>query len=503
MYRDNLFNELIVDNFAGGGGASVGIELAVGRPVDIAINHDADAIAMHRVNHPYTTHYQEDMFAIDPEQVTGGRPVGIAWFSPDCKHFSKAKGGKPVNKKIRGLSWVVLKWALSGVAPRVIFMENVEEIQTWGPLMETAKGLYPDPARAGETFKAFVAMLTTGIDKAHPAFAESCDFLKITHDSIQAERLAKGLGYSVDWRVLKACDYGVEGQIGLEETVEEYIDKLVAIFREVKRVLKPDGTLWVNIADSYAGSGKGASKYPENALKYKQGTNKGLLGTKLKPTPKNNCKAKDLLGVPWLLAFALRADGWYWRQVDIWNKSNCMPESVTDRCTNSHEYILLFSKSSRYYFDYQAIEEPCVGTNNYPPAGSEGGFRPNSRRRVKGNRKTFRGGAYTSNKSFDNSAAVENTAHGNMPNESGMRRKRSVWTVAIKGSKYHHFATFPPALIVPCILAGCKAGGTVLDPFAGTGTVGVVAHANNRDYILIDLAPGNVEICKSRLEGTT
>lgn len=131
-YQDNLLNELIVDNFAGGGGASVGIELAVGRPVDIAVNHDADAIAMHKVNHPFTRHYQEDVFVIEPENVTGGRPVGIAWFSPDCKHFSKAKGGKPVDKKVRGLSWVILKWALSKVAPRCIFMENVEEIQTWG-----------------------------------------------------------------------------------------------------------------------------------------------------------------------------------------------------------------------------------------------------------------------------------------------------------------------------------------------------------------------------------
>lgn len=208
MYRDNFLRELIVDNFAGGGGASVGIELAVGRPVDIAINHDADAIAMHRVNHPYTTHYQEDVFAIDPEQVTGGRPVGIAWFSPDCKHFSKAKGGKPVDKKVRGLSWVILKWALSSSAPRVIFMENVEEIQTWGPLMETPDGMRPDPARSGETFKAFVAMLTKGIDKSHPAFAEACEFLKIAHDSPQADRLANGLGYSVDWRIMKACDYG-------------------------------------------------------------------------------------------------------------------------------------------------------------------------------------------------------------------------------------------------------------------------------------------------------
>lgn len=208
MYRDNLFNELIIDNFAGGGGASVGIELAVGRPVDIAINHDADAIAMHRVNHPYTTHYQEDVFAIEPEKVTGGRPVGVAWFSPDCKHFSRAKGGKPVEKKIRGLSWVILKWALSKSAPRVIFMENVPEIQTWGPLKEIDGKLRPDPAREGETFNGFIQMLTTGIDRLHPAFDEACEFLDLNCESEDAEKLLEGLGYTVEYKELKACDYG-------------------------------------------------------------------------------------------------------------------------------------------------------------------------------------------------------------------------------------------------------------------------------------------------------
>lgn len=207
-YRDNLFRELIVDNFAGGGGASVGIELATGRPVDIAVNHDPDAIAMHKVNHPYTQHYQEDVFAIDPVKVTGGRPVGIAWYSPDCKHFSRAKGGKPVEKKIRGLSWVVLKWALSAVAPRVIFMENVPEIQTWGPLKEVNGALRPDPMREGETFKGFVAMLTTGIERAHPAFLEACEFLHLDPDGAEAKRLICGLGYAVSFKVLKACDYG-------------------------------------------------------------------------------------------------------------------------------------------------------------------------------------------------------------------------------------------------------------------------------------------------------
>ena len=209
MYQDNLFNELIIDNFAGGGGASVGIELATGRPVDIAINHDADAIAMHSVNHPYTQHFQEDVFAINPEKVTSGRPVGIAWFSPDCKHFSRAKGNKPVEHKIRGLSWVIIKWAMSSVAPRCIFMENVEEIQTWGPLITDADGKSrPDPERSGETFKAFVGMLSDGVAPDCPALAEACEFLKIERGSAEEQRLIKGLGYKLKFRTIRACDLG-------------------------------------------------------------------------------------------------------------------------------------------------------------------------------------------------------------------------------------------------------------------------------------------------------
>ena len=209
MYQDNFFNELIIDNFAGGGGASVGIELATGRPVDIAINHDADAIAMHSVNHPYTQHFQEDVFVINPEEVTGGRPVGIAWFSPDCKHFSRAKGNKPVEHKIRGLSWVIIKWAMSSVAPRCIFMENVEEIQTWGPLITDADGKSrPDPERSGETFKAFVGMLSDGVAPDCPALAEACEFLKIERGSAEEQRLIKGLGYKLEFRTIRACDLG-------------------------------------------------------------------------------------------------------------------------------------------------------------------------------------------------------------------------------------------------------------------------------------------------------
>ena len=198
--------EIVVDNFAGGGGASTGIEIAIGRSVDVAINHDPAAIAMHRANHPSSKHYTEDIWDVDPVEACEGNQVGLAWFSPDCKHFSKAKGGKPVSKHIRGLSWVILRWAMT-VRPRVMMMENVEEIQTWGPLMKRKDGkTVPDPERAGETFNGFIAMLTTGISAEHPAFMEACEFLK--PDAEQMKRLAAGLGYHVEYRELRACDYG-------------------------------------------------------------------------------------------------------------------------------------------------------------------------------------------------------------------------------------------------------------------------------------------------------
>ncbi|MFW6024065.1 MAG: DNA cytosine methyltransferase [Dichotomicrobium sp.] len=168
-----LPDELIVDNFAGGGGASIGIELGIGRPVDVAINHDAEAIAMHRANHPETTHYTEDVWKVDPHKVTNGQPVGLAWFSPDCKHFSKAKGRRPVSKKIRGLAWVVVRWARR-VRPRVIMLENVEEFQDWGPVGPDG---IPCPKRKGQTFEQFVSQLGR-------------------------------YGYRVEWKQLRACDYG-------------------------------------------------------------------------------------------------------------------------------------------------------------------------------------------------------------------------------------------------------------------------------------------------------
>lgn len=197
--------EIIVDNFAGGGGASTGIEMAIGRSVDIAINHDPNAVAMHTTNHPDTLHYCESVYEVRPKIATAGRPVALAWFSPDCRHFSKAKGAKPVEKAIRGLAWVVLRWGLD-VKPRVMKLENVEEFKTWGPLL--AGEMRPDPARAGETFEAFIGMLTTGISANHPALAECCEFLNISLDSEEAARLVKGLGYAVEYRELRACDYG-------------------------------------------------------------------------------------------------------------------------------------------------------------------------------------------------------------------------------------------------------------------------------------------------------
>lgn len=169
-------DEIIVDNFAGAGGASVGIEMALGRSPDIAINHDAEAVAMHAANHPTTKHYCEDVWTVDPVKVCAGRPVGLAWFSPDCKHFSKAKGGKPVEKKIRGLAWIVVKWA-KAVKPRIIILENVEEFADWGPLVERDGKMFPDPLKKGLTFRRWIGNL-------------------------------RGLGYEVDWQEIAACDYG-------------------------------------------------------------------------------------------------------------------------------------------------------------------------------------------------------------------------------------------------------------------------------------------------------
>lgn len=316
-----------------------------------------------------------------------------------------------------------------------------------------------------------------------------------------------------------------EGCLGLEPTIEMFIGHIVLIFREVRRVLRSDGTIWVNFGDSYSGSGKGAAAYPENAKKYKQGTSKGMLGaTTTTGMNATGCKPKDMMGIPWRVAFALQADGWYLRQDIIWNKPNPMPEPVLDRCTKSHEYIFLLSKSRSYYFDAEAIKEPCVQDEM-----ANG----------------FRGGAYCNNETFNNSEGGKRKTTGNyhvpsgwdtdkgshgafhkdgrrksgnkerkygedrdrpgshlgasVPWEGNTRNKRDVWTVATQPFPEAHFATFPPELIRPCILAGCPVGGITIDPFHGSGTTGQVSLEENRDFIGIDLNPDYIEIQKRRI----
>lgn len=298
-------------------------------------------------------------------------------------------------------------------------------------------------------------------------------------------------------------DYGCAGQIGLEDDVEQYIRRLVDIFREVRRVLKNDGTLWVNIADSYAGSRKGSSNYPDSVGENKQGTNKGMIAKGLKPTEAKGCKPKDLIGVPWMLAFALRADGWYLRQDIIWEKPNPMPESVKDRCTKSHEYIFLLSKSRRYYFNAEAIAEPVAASTLKRLAqdvdGQTGSFRQPGKANgpMKAVPPRYGGKKYTENPSEFN-----RTKSGNLYEPKPLRNKRDVWRISTKPFKGAHFATFPVELIEPCILAGCPKGGTVLDPFAGSGTTGVAAKRQSRQYILIELSPKYTKLAEDRLKAT-
>ncbi len=298
-------------------------------------------------------------------------------------------------------------------------------------------------------------------------------------------------------------DYGATGQIGLEDSPQEYIDRLVRVFQEVRRVLKPDGTLWVVIADSYAGSGKGAAQYPDNAKKYKQGTNQGMVGataTTKMPKAFDGIKAKDLIGIPWMLAFALRADGWYLRQDIIWQKPNPMPESVRDRCTKSHEYIFLLSKSSRYYFNAEAIAEPTaestkkrLSQNIEAQAGSTRAY-GKTNGPMKACAPRYGGQKYTGTPDVFN-----RTKSGNLYELHSKRNKRSVWTVSTKPFKGAHFATYPDTLITPCILAGSREGGTVLDPFCGSGTTIQVAAQNGRNGIGIELNADYEPLIKARI----
>lgn len=267
-------------------------------------------------------------------------------------------------------------------------------------------------------------------------------------------------------------DYGVEGQIGLEETPQAYVAKMVEVFEEVRRVLKPDGTLWLNLGDSYAARLRQSGE--DYAGKLSQSA-KGQIkeGQRALPT---GLKEKDLIGIPWRVAFALQEAGWWLRQDLIWAKPNPMPESVTDRCTKSHEYIFLLTKSAKYFYDAEAVKEKSQVSDKWKEPDT------------KYLQKTFGNGETSLKAGFNRVGVI-----------GGDRNKRSVWNVALQPFKGAHFATFPPKLIEPCILAGSREGDTVLDPFNGAGTTGLVSLRHKRNYIGIELNPAYIEIAKKRL----
>ena len=283
-------------------------------------------------------------------------------------------------------------------------------------------------------------------------------------------------------------DYGHDGQLGLEETPEQYIEAMVEVFSCVKDILSDDGVLWLNIGDSYCGTGdKGEHRDP----KYAEGRNAQSISKTKKLI---GYKSKDLIGIPWMLAFALRADGWYLRQDIIWSKPNPMPESVTDRCTKSHEYIFLLSKSPKYFYDNEAIKEPITDTtairlmqdvNNQKgslrvPNKTNGAMKAVGRKKFD----SSMGGGGTS---FIGHSGYKRSDGTVMINET--RNKRSVWTVNTKPYKGAHFAVFPEELIEPCILAGSRVGDIVLDPFMGSGTTAQVAQQLGRKYLGCELNP--------------
>ena len=262
-------------------------------------------------------------------------------------------------------------------------------------------------------------------------------------------------------------------QIGLELTPDNYVQKMVDVFREVRRVLRADGTLWLNLGDSYSGSGKGPAGNlggDERHLEEKH--------TKIIP---EGLKQKDLVGIPWRVAFALQADGWYLRQDIIWHKPNPMPESVTDRCTKAHEYIFLMTKNSNYYFDNKVISENAISKQGKGAIGR--------------GQQSY---AVASGKGM----SPQQDHSGWMGGDGNTRNKRSVWSVNVKPYKEAHFATFPKELIEPCVLAGCPKDGTILDPFGGSGTTAEVAIENGRNALLIELNPEYIELAKTRISNT-
>lgn len=272
-------------------------------------------------------------------------------------------------------------------------------------------------------------------------------------------------------------DYGVDGQIGLEQSPDAYVAKLVEVFREVRRVLRDDGVLWLNLGDSYAMSTIGSSGKGKNA------TNKGTLISDRRWRIADGLKPKDLIGIPWRVAFALQADGWWLRQDIIWAKSNPMPESVRDRCTKAHEYIFLMSKSAKYFYDADAVREPLQASSI-------------KRNQTGWNGDEYRGyvnGPQNHMSMYLGSDAAKAATH---------RNRRSVWTVSTKPYSGAHFAVFPPDLIEPCILAGSREGDTVLDPFGGSGTTAAVAKKHGRNAILVELNPQYCDLAIERIKAT-
>ena len=281
-------------------------------------------------------------------------------------------------------------------------------------------------------------------------------------------------------------DYGHDGQIGLEQTPDEYVREMVGVFREVRRVLADDGTLWLNLGDSYKPAGNGSTKKGLNERYFgkqfasdKQGADEGHVDRS--QLQSDGIKQKELVGIPWRVAFALQADGWYLRQDIIWHKPNPMPESVTDRCTKAHEYVFLLTKHPRYYYDHEAVREPL----------SQSTIRIHSSAGVNAR------GSGADWKQYNTGNGHSGLVNGNL--RDGQRNKRSVWTVTTKPFRGAHFAVMPEALVEPCVLAGSAGGDTVLDPFSGSGTVGVVSLRHGRNYIGCELNPEYADLSRKRI----
>jgi len=318
-------------------------------------------------------------------------------------------------------------------------------------------------------------------------------------------------------------DYGHADQIGLEETPELYVEKLVQVFTEVKRVLKKEGTLWLNLGDSYSGSSKDTGGQYE--LSKKQHSNKGsnfAKDNKVKIKFNDECKPKDLIGIPWMVAFALRSSGWYLRQDIIWCKPNPMPESVTDRCTKSHEYIFLLAKSAHYYYDANSIKQTVVDStvlrmtqqiekqkgSDRVPNKTNGTMKAVGPGRIPRKGVDIKGGNQSSLNGIPAMAINGNGVNGhsgyfdscgNLIGE-GMANKKSVWVVPTMPFKEAHFATFPEDLIIPCIKAGSPKSGIIYDPFSGAGTTALVSHKLQRHFIGSEINKEYCEIAEKRIK---